>query len=139
MKTRDSLPTREKAIKDLFSDRPSTPLPGSFNASQLTGHYKNAGWGDVTFTEEQDPEDASKTILVGPRDQIAFRHTFVLEHITGDYWLLKAVMIGNSAYTNGFFRAKFVAGVDGEPTAMELDTGDGSDPGDGIINFTKID
>ncbi len=139
MKSRDSLPTREEALKRLFPDRPEKPQLGSFDAGQLVGHYKNEGWGDVTFTVAEDLE-TNKTVLVGPREEASFRHTFVLEHVTGDYWLVHAAMVGNSRYTNEFCTAKFVAGVDGRPTAMELDTARGvGEPGDGIIEFTKTD
>ncbi|KAJ3493321.1 hypothetical protein NLG97_g4810 [Lecanicillium saksenae] len=135
IKVRDGLPTQESATKDLFRDRPEEPLPGSFNTSQLVGRYKNEGWGDVKFTEEEDPKDASKTALIGPRDEASFRHTFILRHVTGDYWLVEAAMIGNSTYMKSYYRAQFVAGVDGEPAAMELDT---AGEGDGIIVFTKF-
>lgn len=136
MKTRDSMPTREQAIENLFPNLPEKPQLGSFDAGQLVGHYKDEGWGDVTFTVAED-EDTGKTVLVGPRQDASFRHTFVLEHITGDYWLVQAAMIGNSRYTNTWLRAKFFAGVDGKPAGMELDTAD--EPGDGVIQFTKID
>ncbi|KAJ6787032.1 hypothetical protein PWT90_05671 [Aphanocladium album] len=135
MKVRDGLLTQETATKELFPDRPAKPLPGSFSIGQLAGHYKDEGWGDVTFTEAEDPEDATKTVLVGPRDDAAFRHTFTLRHITGDYWLVEAAMLGNSPYTTVYYKATFVPGVDGGPAAMELDTGK---EGDGIIVFTKF-
>lgn len=139
MKSRDSLPTREQAIKNLFPDLPEKPELGSFDAGQLVGHYKDEGWGEVTFTVAVDG-DNGKTVLVGPRQDASFRHTFVLEHITGDYWLVLATMIGNSRYTNKWLRAKFLAGVDGRPAGMELDTAEGADkPGDGVVQFTKID
>ncbi|OAQ96702.1 hypothetical protein LLEC1_01787 [Akanthomyces lecanii] len=128
MKSRDSLPNREQAIEKLFPNRPEKPQLGSFDAGQLVGHYK-----------DEEDEDTGKTVLVGPRQDATFRHAFVLEHITGDYWLVQAAMIGNSRYTNVYFRAKFLAGVDGKPAAMELDTAQGADePGDGIIQFTKV-
>lgn len=131
--------TREEAIKLLFPDRPETPQLGSFDAGQLVGYYRDEGWGDVVFTVSHDL-DTNKTVLIGPREEATFRHTFVLEHITGDYWLVKAAMLGNSRYTNEFFSAKFVAGIDGKPTTMELDTAQGAgDPGDGIIRFIKLD
>ncbi|EJP61471.1 metalloprotease-like protein [Beauveria bassiana ARSEF 2860] len=95
-----------KAINLLFPDRPETP-----HAGQLVGHYSDEGWGDVVFTVSHDL-DTNKTVLVGPREEATFRHTFVLEHITGDYWLVKAAMLGNSRYTDKFFSAKFVAGWD---------------------------
>ncbi|TQV97699.1 hypothetical protein V2A60_006568 [Cordyceps javanica] len=139
IKSRDSLPTREEAIEALFPDRPETPQLGSFDAGQLVGHYKNEGWGDVTFTVADNYEGSNKTVLVGPRPDTSFRHTFILEHITGDYWLVLASMLGNSRYTNAYFTAKFVAGVDGNPSAMDLDTQGVSKAGDGIIQFTKID
>ncbi|KAM3474173.1 hypothetical protein MY5147_004407 [Beauveria neobassiana] len=139
MKIRDSVLTREEAIKLLFPDRPETPQLGSFDAGQLVGYYRDEGWGDVVFTVSHDL-DTNKTVLIGPREEATFRHTFVLEHITGDYWLVKAAMLGNSRYTNEFFSAKFVAGIDGKPTTMELDTAQGAgDPGDGIIRFIKLD
>lgn len=107
--------------------------------TQLAGTYSNPGWGDVTFTEERDDQGAGKSLLVGPRPHASFRHTFVLEHVTGDYWLLTAVTDGGSPYWKRFFTAQFVAGVDGKPVRMELDMAQGpGNPGDGVIVFTKF-
>ena len=125
-------------MKELFADRPETALPSSFNASQLVGHYNDAGWGDFTFTQDEDAAEAGQTLLVGPRPHASFKHTFYAEHITGDYWLVHIVSDGNSPYTNAFFRAHFEAGTDGEPVAMHLDTAQDKDnSGDGVIVFTK--
>lgn len=138
MKSRDGVMTREKAIDAFFSDLPQISLPSSFNMNQLAGSYANKGWGDVTFTERVD-QGTGKPVLVGPRPYATFRHTFVLERITGDYWLAKVVTDGESPLTTRFFTARFVAGVGGEPTVMELDTAQGpEDAGDGVITFTRI-
>ncbi|KGQ03075.1 D-alanyl-D-alanine carboxypeptidase [Beauveria bassiana D1-5] len=138
MKSRDEVMTRDKAISTLFPDRPDPPLPSTFNTDQLVGSYYNEGWGGVTFTTANDGHDGGKTILIGPRPHATLRHTFVLEHISGNYWLLKAVTEGGSPYTSRFFAARFVAGVNGKPMVMELNTAQGSNnPGDGIVVFTR--
>jgi hypothetical protein len=140
MKSRDEVMTRDKAIHTFFQGRFDPPLPSSFNTSHLVGNYHNKGWGGVTFTTANDGHDSGKTILVGPRPHATLRHTFVLEHISGDYWLLKAVTEGGSPYTSRFFAVRFVAGVNGKPVAMEVNTAQGSNnPGDGTIVFTRTE
>lgn len=132
--------TREKALENFFPDRPKVPLASSFNISQLLGRYEDAGWGDVTFTEAKDPKDPSKSILVGPRPKSTFKGTMVAEHITGDYWLAQYLTEGESKFVEAFFSVRFVAGVDGQPATMEVDTAQGEgDAGDGVIVFTRVE
>ncbi|OAA53170.1 Beta-lactamase-type transpeptidase fold domain containing protein [Cordyceps fumosorosea ARSEF 2679] len=134
--SRDEVWTREKAVEILFPNRPEPPLPSSFGMHQLVGTYTNAGWGEVAFTEAQHGSGTGGSVLVGPRPHASFRHTFVLEHMTGNYWLLTAVTDGGSPFTKRFFAARFVAGVDREPIRLELDTAQGpSNAGDGVIVF----
>lgn len=138
IRSKNQLPTKQAAIEMLFPDRPQTPQPSTFIISQLVGNYKHAGWGEVTFTAAQDPEDISKTILVGPRPNASYRHTFILEHITGDYWLLNIASEGHSPYRDTYRTAQFVAGESGEPATIRIDTAPSlQDAGDGIVVFTR--
>ncbi|KAM3550856.1 hypothetical protein MY1884_008033 [Beauveria asiatica] len=130
--------TRDKAIHTFLPDRPDPPFPSTFNTNQLVGSYYNKGWGGVTFTTANDGHDSGKTILIGPRTHANLRRTFVLKHISGNYWLMKAVTEGGSPYTSRFFAARFVAGVNGKPMIMEVNTAQGSNnPGDDIVVFIR--
>lgn len=136
---RDGMPSKEESLKALLPDLPATPKPSSFTTSELAGRYHNDGWGPIVLTEEQDAEDAGKTVLVGPRQEATFKHTLTLSHASGDYWLVKVALDGNTRYITAYVTAKFVAGVDGKPAAIELNTAQVYEAGDGIITFKRSD
>lgn len=122
-------------LDHVFPDRPDTPLPSTFDISQLEGSYHNLAYGIVTLEEKEDPENSTRSVLVADRPDSTWTYQLEMRHATGDYWITFIWMTAQRfAYESSVKSGHFIAGVDGGPVALEIDLGDL----EGVVVFDRV-
>lgn len=58
--------------------------------------------------------------LVATRADLIIPMQMILRHVAGDEWVAYLIPILGSAAKRSFYAAKFVVGVDGKPTALDI-------------------
>ncbi|KAJ6441533.1 penicillin-binding protein [Purpureocillium lavendulum] len=111
-----------EVLDEVFPDRPKEPLPSTVDIDALEGTYHNAGYGNITLRVKTTSNGAEKQkVLRASRLEYTFPMKLDLEHVSGDWWLMVLDMANNPvAYFRSYAETAFQFGVDGKPSAMEV-------------------
>ncbi|EGX89804.1 penicillin-binding protein, putative [Cordyceps militaris CM01] len=101
----------------------------------LAGTYSDPGYGAYTFTAEKATITAHAAAgkelpaqqLVATREDLLVPSRLVLRHVVGDYWVAYLVPVLGSELSRAFYAAKFIRGVDGKPSGLEVTWKEGTD------------
>lgn len=99
--------------------------------SQLCGTYHNAGYGTLKI----DTDYESQGTLVGL--PVGFSHVFKLQHVSGDYWVVFFEWSEFGDGSQGYFAGRFVLGVNGLASALEITFASGDGPEEGVVAFER--
>ena len=105
-------------VKTLYPDVPEERIPSPFKTSELAGSYTDAGYGTFTFREESRND---KTVLYAHRKDLELGPSATLEHVSGNYWIMKVLTYLNPTLMPAHFAVEFTRGPDGKVAALEVD------------------
>jgi hypothetical protein len=114
---------RHKAVSSIdgeeifYPNRPNPPLPPIVGAAQLAGSYYATSHGILDLRVAPHPMKAGENILLADRNDVCFVHRMEFRHVSGDYWLALVTAMNFTVP----FAAKFLFGIDGKPTSVEVD------------------
>ncbi|PNY23710.1 D-aminopeptidase, partial [Tolypocladium capitatum] len=118
------------------------PIAPTTTIGKLAGTYCDPGYKTITLRVKSHVQDSAKQILTGCRENDTWPISFDLHHVSGDWWIMYLETPQNpSIYFRQYAQAEFKIGVDGAPTALQVQFDQSKEEGQGSSNkvlFNKI-
>ncbi|KAI8681328.1 Beta-lactamase domain-containing protein [Fusarium keratoplasticum] len=111
----------DKAVDNLFPNRPNPPIPSPVSIKDLAGKYYDPGYKTIELRVEAHPDKQGEEILVAERDDATWLIHMRLHHVSGTWWIMYAMEMGSPNLFRECEQVEFKIGHDGRATALEVD------------------
>ncbi|KAF4975797.1 hypothetical protein FZEAL_7457 [Fusarium zealandicum] len=131
----------KNAVDIVYHKRPDHPLASPVDIKDLAGKYYDPGYETIELRVEPDPHNVGKEILVADREDTSWKIKSNLQHVSGAYWIMHMCQGGNPLLHREFAQNEFRFGLDGKPTALEVDFVSrlGAEQQEGKVVFIRMD
>lgn len=108
----------DKAMDNLFPNRPNPPIPSPVSVKDLAGRYYDPGYKTI---ELRAADKQGEEVLVAEREDASWTIHMRLHHVSGAWWIMYALEMGSPNLFRETEQVEFKIGHDGRVTALEVD------------------
>lgn len=123
----------DKAVENLYPDRPDSPLPHSLPLQNYTGTYYHPAYHNITLELGQTAGG-----LRAAHDDFVWQMMYDFQHVSGEFWVVYMESKNSpSMVLAATSRAEFRIGADGRAEELLVEFMDGGS--EGVMTFVRIE